>query len=112
MLLNQKHDVPISSIPCLQYRKEVERERKELEKEQQQQQKAEEMDLGENNKTSTALDSIAGIAKVETLAANKKEKSVDFSLLREYCQNLFEFKLVTIRKFRYGLGRKISFHIT
>ena len=50
--------------------------------------------------TAAADSSIAGIAKVETLAENKKEKSVDFGQLREYCKNLFEFKMVTIRKFR------------
>lgn len=93
----QKHDVPISSIPCLQYRKEVEREK---EREKEQQQKIEEMDFGVNGNGTTTIDNIAGIAKVETLAANKKEKSVDYSLLREYCQKLFEFKQVTIRKFR------------
>jgi hypothetical protein len=40
------------------------------------------------------------LAKVETVSENKKEKSLDYMSVRNYCQNLFEFQTITIRKFK------------
>ena len=84
----RKHEIPCSAVPCLQYRRELEKEKEEAEKTQSE------------VPGTDANDIMAGIAKVETLENNKKEKSLDYQTLREYCQNLFEFKTVTIRKFR------------
>ena len=43
---------------------------------------------------------IAGVARVETLKDSRKDKSINHQGLRDYCMNLFEFKEVTIRKFK------------
>ena len=40
------------------------------------------------------------LARVETVRDNKKERSLDYMSVRNYCQNLFEFQTITIRKFK------------
>nr|SZF06435.1 Microprocessor complex subunit DGCR8 [Psoroptes ovis] len=67
----RKHHIPLSAIPCLQYRTELEKE-----------------------------------PKVETLIENKKERSLDANKIREYCQRLFEFKTVTVKKFTNWADRR------
>ena len=76
----------------MQYKRELEKEKEELEKVTDEGAAAE--------ITDSNGDVMAGIAKVETLKNNKKEKSLDYLSLRGYCENLFEFKNVTIRKFK------------
>ena len=46
------------------------------------------------------------IAKVETVKDNKKERSLNYTKVREYCVNLFEFQEITIRKFKTWADRK------
>ena len=46
------------------------------------------------------------IAKVETVKDNKKERSLNYTKVREYCENLFEFQEITIRKFKTWADRK------
>ena len=77
----KKHEIPVSAIPCLQYKRDLEKERKKKEE-----------TLRESG--------LAPIAKVQTLEESKREKSLDFVAVREYCGNLFEFKTVTIQKFK------------
>lgn len=90
----RKHEIPCSAIPCLQYKRELEKEKEEEEKDK-------------NDETKVEPDEIiARIAKVETMKSNKKEKSLDYNTLREYCMNLFEFKTVTIRKFKTWADRR------
>lgn len=46
------------------------------------------------------------IAKVETVKDNKKERSLSYTKVREYCEKLFEFQEITIRKFKTWADRK------
>lgn len=40
-------------------------------------------------------------AKVESVLENKRQKSLQIMAVRDYCQKLFEFQEITIRKFKY-----------
>ena len=45
-------------------------------------------------------------AKVESVKDNKKEKSLNYLAVRDYCQKLFEFQEITIRKFKTWSDRR------
>ncbi|KAH9414048.1 Microprocessor complex subunit dgcr8 [Dermatophagoides pteronyssinus] len=83
----RKHHIPLSAIPCLQYRNELEKERKARE----------EMELKCLNNNND---------NVETLEENKKERSLDSIKIREYCRRLFEFKTITVKKFTNWADRR------
>ncbi|OTF74099.1 hypothetical protein BLA29_009925, partial [Euroglyphus maynei] len=97
----RKHHIPLSAIPCLQYRNELEKERKAREE-------MESKCLNENDNGDSAGDQPQPqpIAKVETLEDNKKERSLDSTKVREYCRRLFEFKTVTVKKFTNWADRR------
>ncbi|CAG2160726.1 unnamed protein product [Oppiella nova] len=90
----RKHEIPISAIPCLQYKKELEKDKEEEERNK-------ELKTDTNSSECNAL-----LAKVETVSENKKEKSLDYMSVRNYCQNLFEFQTITIRKFKTWADRR------
>ena len=46
------------------------------------------------------------IAKVETVKDNKKERSLNYMKVRGYCEKLFEFQEITIRKFKTWADRR------
>ncbi|GAB6030100.1 hypothetical protein CHUAL_005779 [Chamberlinius hualienensis] len=102
----RKHQVPITAIPCLHYRREL---NKESEMEKQKNAEIENavglensLQDGTVSKASQALPS----AKIETVQENFKEKSIDHLELREYCTSLFEFKTITVRRFKTWAGRR------
>lgn len=74
--------MPLSAIPCFQYKKELEKEKQ----------------LTENSQTEAT--NLTPIAKVETLESNKKEKLLDSETILQYCKNLFEFKNINVQKFK------------
>ncbi|EEC10794.1 hypothetical protein IscW_ISCW019248 [Ixodes scapularis] len=44
-------------------------------------------------------------AKVESVKESQKERSLDFMAVREYCQGLFDFQTIQLKKFKnYGMG--------
>lgn len=89
----RKHSTPLSAVPCLQYRRELE---KIKEKQEQAAENA------ANSASNTAgNESIGAVAKVETLKDNLIQQSLDPQAFHEYCQKLFQFKQVIIRKFKY-----------
>lgn len=77
----RRHELPISAIPCLQYRRE-------LQKEQQ----------GGDQKTDSVV--------LETVQDHKREKQIGADEVREYCENLFEFVEIKIRKFKTWADRR------
>jgi len=75
----RKHDIPLSAIPCLQYKKELDRE---------------------------ANDCSANVVRVESVQESKKKNSLNFMSVRDYCSRLFEFQEVKIRKFKTWADRR------
>ncbi|XP_015793480.1 microprocessor complex subunit DGCR8 [Tetranychus urticae] len=86
----RKHEVPISAIPCLAYKREVEKE------------KSNEVEETHNESNSQ----LPILGKVESVAEAKKEKSLDFLAIRDYCSNVFEFEEITVRKFKTWADRR------
>jgi len=78
----RKHELPISAIPCLQYRRE-------LEKESQQ---------GDDQQVNSV--------GLETVQEHKKEKWLSADDVKEYCEKLFEFVEIKIRKFKTWADRR------
>ena len=48
-----------------------------------------------SNPSQTAI-----VAKVKSVQQTKKEKSLDYMAVREYCSKVFDFQEITIRKFK------------
>lgn len=78
----RKHELPISAIPCLQYRKELQKEC-----DQQADQQAESVGL-------------------ETVQDHKRDKSLSADDVKDYCGRLFEFSEIKIRKFKTWADRR------
>lgn len=77
----RKHELPLSAIPCLQYRRDLQKEA-----------------LTGDTKT----DSVG----LETVQDHKREKWLDADDVREYCEKLFEFVEIKIRKFKTWADRR------
>lgn len=77
----RKHEIPISAIPCLQYRRELEKERQ----------------AGDKQGDSVGL---------ETVQDHKKEKWLEAKEVEKYCRNLFEFVDITFPKFETWADRR------
>ena len=121
----RQHEVPISAIPCLAYRKELEKEKlqpinslcevndeaaDELTRTDEQtihdSQRTETPESTKNENAKVSKKCPAFSAKVETVKANKKERSLNYLQLREYCGEVFEFQEITIRKFKTWADRR------
>lgn len=79
----RKHELPIAAIPCLQYRREMEKEA------------AREGEEPQGNGVS-----------LETVQDHKREKWLNSDEVREYCEKLFEFVEIKIRKFKTWADRR------
>ncbi|KAH9413709.1 Microprocessor complex subunit dgcr8, partial [Dermatophagoides pteronyssinus] len=101
----RKHHIPLSAIPCLQYRNELEKERKARE-EMESKCLNNNNDNGGDGGEQQTQQTQQPIAKVETLEENKKERSLDSIKVREYCRRLFEFKTITVKKFTNWADRR------
>lgn len=77
----RKHELPISAIPCLQYRRELEKEKM----------------AGEKQGDSVGL---------ETVQDHKREKCLGADDVRVYCEKLFDFVEIKIRKFKTWADRR------
>lgn len=99
----RKHEVPITAIACLHYRRELSKEQSGakdvVEKPQPESDEVVEC-CGDESKANLPS------AKIETVQENTREKSIDFLQLREYCQRLFEFQKITVKRFRTWAGRR------
>lgn len=79
----RKHEIPISAIPCLQYRRELEKE----------QQSGGDKPEGDN-------------VGLKTVQDHKKEKWLEAKEVEKYCRNLFEFTDITFPKFETWADRR------
>lgn len=88
----RKHDIPISAIPCLQYRRQVEQEKQQL------------SNPPASNSGNGQLANIN--VKVQSVEESKKQNSLDYLAVRNYCQKVFEFQEIKIRKFKTWADRR------
>lgn len=79
----RRHELPVSAIPCLQYRRELEKEKR----------------LTEQIHPS---DSVG----LETVLDHKRENWLDANDVTQYCKRLFDFDVIKIRKFKTWADRR------
>lgn len=132
----RKHEIPISAIPCLSYRKALDKE-KELIEQQKLLQELQEAALaaaviadqtnGDSNDvkplnglsallnlnksdataaTKAPLPIPTCIAKVETVSENMKAHSLTPPQFTEYCKKLFRFKTIRVMRFKSWSARR------
>ncbi|CAD6206786.1 GSCOCG00010068001-RA-CDS [Cotesia congregata] len=89
----RKHEVPVSAVPCLQYRRALEEENEEKRKETER----ESSGIGASNLPS---------ARIETIQENLANHSLDSERLRNYCQNIFRFKKIKVMRFQSWSARR------
>lgn len=82
----RKHEVPVSALPCLQYKRALIEEEEERKKE---------MERAPNTETCNLPS-----AKIETIQENRAAHSLDSEQLRNYCQSLFRFKSIKVMRFQ------------
>jgi microprocessor complex subunit DGCR8 len=132
----RKHEIPISSIPCLSYRKALEKEKELIEQQRQlkelqdkeaaaaalnaiDEQNEEDsklpnglsalLNLNKNDTQSTAKPVMpipSCIAKVETVSENLKAHSLTPAQFTEYCKKLFNFKTIRVMRFKSWSARR------
>ncbi|XP_046471884.1 microprocessor complex subunit DGCR8 isoform X1 [Neodiprion pinetum] len=91
----RKHEVPVSAVPCLQYRRALQEEEKEEEKRRK-----------EREKEPAAETCSLPSAKIETIQENRAAHSLDSEQLRNYCQALFRFKAIKVMRFQSWSARR------
>ncbi|XP_054272862.1 microprocessor complex subunit DGCR8-like [Macrosteles quadrilineatus] len=101
------HKVPLSAIPCLQYKRALEEEKK-LKEEKEKKQKEEEEDKEKNNeqvqKNPQAIQLFT--TEIETSEENGAKQSLEALEIREYCKSLFTFKTVIPMAFKSRADRR------
>ncbi|KAL1424926.1 hypothetical protein MTO96_019788 [Rhipicephalus appendiculatus] len=96
----RKHEVPISGIPCLHYKRE---------KEKEEQCPVTNGVSEESEGLSGKMAELAGripMAKVESVKESQKEQSLDALAFRQYCEKVFDFQTLQLRKFKTWAGRR------
>ena len=90
----RKHEVPVSAVPCLQYKRALQEEQEEKEK--------------EKNKNQAPVVESCNLpsAKIETVQENRAAHSLDSEQLRNYCQELFRFKSIKVMRFQSWSARR------
>ncbi|XP_012278983.1 microprocessor complex subunit DGCR8 [Orussus abietinus] len=88
----RKHEVPVSAVPCLQYKRALLEEEEERIKEKER----------EPVNEACSLPS----AKIETIQENRAAHSLDSEQLRNYCQSLFRFKAIKVMRFQSWSARR------
>lgn len=78
----RKHDLPMSAIPCLQYRRELQKE------------------------TQAGPEQQSESVGLETVQDHKREKWLSADDVKEYCESLFEFVEIKIRRFKTWADRR------
>ncbi|XP_011304716.1 microprocessor complex subunit DGCR8 [Fopius arisanus] len=88
----RKHEVPVSAVPCLQYKRALQDEEEERRREKEREPTAEACTLPS--------------AKIETIQENLAAHSLDSEQLRNYCQNIFRFKAIKVMRFQSWSARR------
>ncbi|GAB0100507.1 DGCR8 [Sergentomyia squamirostris] len=96
----RKHEIPLSSIPCLNYRKA-------LEKEEEAARDPPAADTIEVTKPVNGHELLPiPNAKIETVKENLKAQSLTAAQMTEYCKRLFRFKTIKVRRFKSWSARR------
>lgn len=80
----QKHQIPLSAVPCLSYQKALQ----------------DEINKNKNDVESEAQASGLNLpnARIETVQENLETHSLNSDQLREYCEKRFQFKTIKVVK--------------
>lgn len=90
----KKHEIPLSAIPCLSYRRALDKENQiRLEME------TNATENGTSNDIS-AQPMITTNAVIETVKENLQKQSLNATQITEYCQKLFHFKNIRVMRFK------------
>ncbi|XP_075222611.1 microprocessor complex subunit partner of drosha [Lycorma delicatula] len=89
----RNHSIPLSAIPCFQYKRALENEKKNAE-------------IAKNNPTALNSELCLHNARIETAAENQAAQSLDAQQIREYCQSLFIFKTINSMKYKSWVARR------
>uniref|UniRef100_A0A1B6HY06 DRBM domain-containing protein n=2 Tax=Homalodisca TaxID=139475 RepID=A0A1B6HY06_9HEMI len=92
---SRNHKIPLSAIPCLQYRRALEVEKKNKEEKEK---------LSVQNQSQPELQLMT--AKIETSEENEASQSLEALDLREYCKSIFNFKTITLIPFKSWADRR------
>uniref|UniRef100_A0A1B6HBH8 DRBM domain-containing protein n=1 Tax=Homalodisca liturata TaxID=320908 RepID=A0A1B6HBH8_9HEMI len=92
---SRNHKIPLSAIPCLQYRRALEVEKKNKEEKEK---------LSVQNQSQPELQLMT--AKIETSEENEASQSLEATDLREYCKKIFNFKTITLIPFKSWADRR------
>ena len=98
---DQKHAVPISAVPCLNYQRASEREEAKAQEEAMKKRMLEEAAASTEGPSSNPgpLPDIP-CAKIESVQENQAAHSLNGVQLRAYCSKLFRFKTVRLMRFK------------
>lgn len=127
----RKHEIPISSIPCLSYQKALEKEKELILQQEElkvQRDEAIRLENEEQNGTSNLTNGLSAMlnlnkianapcaskaqlplipnAKVETVAENLKAHSLTPVQFTEYCKKRFNFKTIRVMRFKSWSARR------
>lgn len=94
-LLFQKHEIPVSAIPCLSYKRALEAEQAKVNVEQ-------EKDDKEKDNEMEQLPN----ARIETVKENIEAQSLKSEQMKEYCERLFHFKNIKVMRFKSWSERR------
>lgn len=97
----RKHEIPITAVPCLSYRRSLNKE----ELRHKQQQVAAEANAN-TDPTTAALLPIATQAVIETARENLINESLTPDQMNEYCRTLFRFKKIRVMRFKSWQARR------
>ncbi|XP_065171582.1 microprocessor complex subunit DGCR8-like [Atheta coriaria] len=81
----RKHDLPISAIPCLNYKRALEDEQ-----------------AAKKDKAAQELPN----AKIETVSENNKWNNLNPEQVRAYCEKLFQFRTIKVTRFKSWSERR------
>lgn len=92
---SRNHKIPLSAIPCLQYKRALETEEKNKHENEKQ---------GEESQNQVGIQLTT--ARIETSEENESSQSLEAVDLREYCKNLFKFQTITLMPFKSFADRR------
>jgi len=103
----RKHEIPLSAIPCLNYRKALEEETRLKEEMQKHENGTQDFtsDQPVDEHKATPLISLPN-AKIETVTENEKAKSLGADQVQEYCKKLFKFRTIRVMRFKSWSARR------
>ncbi|KAJ8972047.1 hypothetical protein NQ317_013191 [Molorchus minor] len=85
----RKHQIPVNAVPCLSYRRALEKEK----------------DLVEPPVNENSDQSLPN-ARIETVQENIQSQNLSPEQVREYCEKLFQFQSITVLRFKSWLERR------